>query len=380
VKIGLLVPEMPPDTIGGGGAVFEALATNLLGRGHDVHVVTSHTHGATGTKSFAYPVVRLREFPHPASAYRTYMPPYPTELLRVRALLRSCDVVNAHGHGHPLVDLASLLWVPYRKVVYSLHGFLYTIPRSGALLANTYRLYDSLFGQPIFRKSRFVTAVSLAVANDAAERGRTDAIVINNGFDAFDEALAPGDAVARELARGPYLLCVGRIEMLKGFDIAIEALRRVREAGLSLRLVVVGRDNGALGSLRALVERYALTDRVSFVGFVEHAALPSLFEGAFATIVTSRTEAFPATPLEAMSLGSPCILSRVGGINDIATHDVDALLFEAGDDAELARAIRRFDADAELRRRLTRAGRERSRAFLWPHVVRAYESVYERVV
>ena len=378
MKIGLLVPEMPPDTIGGGGAVFEALAMNLHARGHDVSVVTAHTHGAVGSKTYPFPVVRLREFPHPAPAYRTYMPPYPMELLRVRSLLKSCDIVNAHGHGHPLIDLAALLWVPYRKVVYSLHGFLYTIPRAGGIKAATYRAYDAIFGQPIFRKSRVVTAVSRAVAADASTRGRGDAIVINNGFDPFGQAIPPSAAVAEQLARGPYLLCVGRLEMLKGFDIAIEALRRVRESGLELRLVVVGRDNGALGALQALAARYGLGESVSFVGFVEHAALPSLFEGAFATVVTSRTEAFPATPLEAMSLGSPCILSRVGGINDIATHDVDALLFEPGDDEGLARAIHAL-RDEQLRTRLVAAGKVRSRAFLWPHIVREYEVAYGRI-
>lgn len=379
MKIGLLVPEMPPDTIGGGGAVFEALARTLHGRGHDVRVVTSHTHGATGERSYPFPVMRLAEFPHPAPAYRTYMPPYPLELLRAREILRSCDVVNAHGHGHPLIDLISRLWLPYRKIVYTLHGFLYTIPRSGPLLANTYRVYDAMFGRPIFRKSRFVTTVSRAVAADAADRGRSDAIVIHNGFDPFGESHSPTESVLAEMERGPYLLCVGRVEMLKGFDIAIDALGRLRDAGRDIRLVIVGRDNGALADLRARIAARGLTGYVSFVGFVDHAALPPLFERALATVVTSRTEAFPATPLEAMSLGSPCVLSRVGGINDIATDERDALLFEVGDDEALARAVERLDVDPVLRERLKRAGLERSRAFLWPAVAAAYESVFERV-
>ncbi len=380
MNIGLLVPEMPPDTIGGGGAVFEALAQALCERGHRVSVVTSHTHGAAvGENAYPFAVVRLREFPHPAPAYRTYMPPFPLELHRARAALRGCDVINAHGHGHPLVDLVAMFCVPYHKIVYTLHGFLYTIPKKGGILATTYRGYDAAFGQPIFRKSRYVTAVSRAVAAEAAERGRPDTLVINNGFTPFNDPAALNDEIEAQLQRGPYILCVGRLEMLKGFDIAIRALALIRARGIELRLVIVGRDNGALADLRELVERLDLSNAVSFVGFVDHAALPPIFQRAFATVVTSRTEAFPATPLEAMSLGSPCILSRVGGITDLATDGRDALMCQPDDPAQVSAAIERVHRDSSLRRRLVDGGLARSRSFSWPHIIEDYEAVYARV-
>ncbi len=380
MNIGLVVPEMPPDTIGGGGAVFEALAQGLCERGHSVSVVTSRTQGAaSGGNPHPFPVVRLREFPHPGPAYRTYMPPFPLELHRARAALRGCDVINAHGHGHPLVDLVAMFCVPYQRIVYTLHGFLYTIPKNGGILATLYRGYDATFGQPIFRRSRYVTAVSRAVAAEAAERGRPDTLVINNGFVPFGPPPALNDAVEAQLQRGPYILCVGRLEMLKGFDIAIRALAMIRAREIELRLVIVGRDNGALADLRRLVGRLDLGNAVSFVGFVDHAVLPTIFRRAFATIVTSRTEAFPATPLEAMSLGSPCVLSRVGGITDIATDGREALMCQPDDPAQLAAAIERIRRDPSLRRRLVDGGLARSRSFTWPRIVEEYEAVYARV-
>ncbi len=381
MRIGLLVPELPPDTIGGGGAVFRALAEQLAARGHEVRVVTSHTHGGPwpDRAETRFEVLRLREVPQPAPAYRTYMPPYPWELLRAHALLDGCDVVNAHGHGHPLVDLLTTLSVPSTRTVYSLHGFLYSIPKRGGVIARAYGAYDDVLGKRALRRSRRVTAVSSAVASEAARRGRPDTIVINNGFEPFERTPALPERIVSEMRKGPYLLGIGRLEELKGFDIALEALRALRKLGIPLRLLVAGRDNGSLATLRALAERLDIAESVSFTGFVQHAQLPALYREAFAYTLTSRTEAFPAAPLEAMSLRAPCVLARVGGVTDIATDDESALLFESEDSAGMAAAVSRLWHDPALVTRLTVVGVAVSARFAWPAIAAAYEAVLSSV-
>src|SRR5579863_10351107 len=98
---------MPPDSIGGGGVVFEALATRLARDGHDLCVIAAHTFG--GPRDAAppsnYELVRVPEFPHFSPALRTSMPPVPSpSFARAVSLLRRADVVNAHGYGCPLID------------------------------------------------------------------------------------------------------------------------------------------------------------------------------------------------------------------------------------------------------------------------------------
>ena len=376
MKIGLIVPEMPPDTIGGGGAVFEALAANLFERKHDVRVVTSHTYGGPRADAFPYPTVRLSEFPHPAPAYRTYMPPYPHELLRARHLLQDCDVVNAHGHGHPLVDLVSRLWVPPHKTVYTLHGFLYTIPKRGGPLAKGYALYDRAFGKRLFRRSRYLTAVSRAVADVATLRGRPDTMVINNGFDAlsFEADISPNALM--EMQKGPYILCVGRLEWLKGFDIVLRSLASLRESGVPLRLLLAGRDNGAERELRTMAQALKIEQAVSFLGFIPHASLAHLYHQATIFCLSSRTEAFPAAPLEAMSVGVACVLARIGGVSDIATDEADSLLFAPEDAGELTDKLQRVWRDEGLRVRIARAGTVTSRRFSWQRVADMYEDLF----
>jgi glycosyltransferase involved in cell wall biosynthesis len=86
--------------------------------------------------------------------------------------------------------------------------------------------------------------------------------------------------------------------------------------------------------------------------------------------------------LEGMAAGVPVVATKGGGPSEIVTDGVDGLLYPPGDVDELARLLRKLDGDAELRRRLAAAGRERVREFT-PSIVsakllRVYESVLSR--
>ncbi len=382
MRVALLVPEMPPDAIGGGGVVFEALAARLARDGHLLGVIAAATFRGPRDERppEGYELVRVPELPHPAPAWRTSMPPYPwtPQFLRAIAMLRGADVVNAHGYGCPLVDVLGL-FVPGRKLVFTLHGFLYRIPTGGGPLAAAYRAYDAMLGSRVLHKAAVVTAVSSFTAGEAAQRGRGDAVVVPNGC----TPTAPGalsGAVAREAAKGPYLLGVGRLQHFKGYEVAIAGLRRLRDAGRSLRLLIAGDDAGHEAELRALAARLQLSDAVSFLGRVSPAEVATLLAGATAFVLTSHSESFSIATLEALNAGVPAVLSRLGGPLDIASDGETALFFEDGDDAGFARAVERLLDDPGLRAGLIARGRQRARAFDWDRVAERYEAIYERVI
>jgi glycosyltransferase involved in cell wall biosynthesis len=64
----------------------------------------------------------------------------------------------------------------------------------------------------------------------------------------------------------------------------------------------------------------------------------------------------PLTLLEAMATGTPVIASCLGGIPELVTHNVDGLLFEPGNSAELSALVRRLRADRSLQLELARRG------------------------
>jgi glycosyltransferase involved in cell wall biosynthesis len=245
-------------------------------------------------------------------------------------------------------------------------------------LGNVYKGYDAALGSRILRKAAIVTAVSSWVVEEAAKRGRPDARVLPNGCSPATPApLSP--PVATEANRAPYMLGIGRLQHFKGFEVAIQGLRSLRDAGNDVRLLLAGKDAGHEAELRALAAQLGVTDAVSFLGFVPGEELATLLQRTVAYILTSHSESFSLTTLEALNAGAPCVLSRFGGPLDIATDEVTALFFDDNDVASFAKAIERLIHEPELRAGLIARGRERARDFDWDRIVERYEETYEEV-
>lgn len=107
---------------------------------------------------------------------------------------------------------------------------------------------------------------------------------------------------------------------------------------------------------RAFVEEHAMRDRVRFLGPTSEPE--TLLRAADLLVQPSHWEAAPFGVLEAMATGLPVVATRVGGMAEYLTDDVNALLCEPHDPAALARQLRRMIGDPSLRRRLADAGRE----------------------
>lgn len=378
MNVALVVPEFPPDVIGGGGRVFEALATTLARRGHNVRVLTSSTYGAprSDDRRYAFPVHRVPQLPHVGPQFRTYMPPAPAGLRSVRRFLAGSDVYHLHGYGMAFIDVVFNFFVPARCAVFTSHGFPYTVPAAGGSLAAIYKIYDAVFGSRILKKSACATAVSTQLARQAQDISGRPVTVVPNGFVPLRAGAQLDPRYAREIAKGSYLLGVGRLEDLKGFQYTIAALAALRAGGAALRLLLAGSDNGRERALRDLADRLDVSDAVSFLGAVPPDQLAHLYEQSACVVVSSKTESFSLVTLEAMSLGAPCVASAVGGILDLAVDGENALLFPAGDVPALTACIKRVTSSPDLRASLVAAGRATPGRFTWDEAARKYEELY----
>jgi D-inositol-3-phosphate glycosyltransferase len=139
---------------------------------------------------------------------------------------------------------------------------------------------------------------------------------------------APGD---RRQARralglpeaGPLLLFVGRIQPLKGLDVAVRALAALGDERASL--VVVGGPSGQLGErelarVHALVDDLDLANRVKFVPPQPHELLSTFYRAADVVLVPSRSESFGLVALEAAACGTPVVAAAVGGLRTLIDH------------------------------------------------------------
>jgi glycosyltransferase involved in cell wall biosynthesis len=101
-----------------------------------------------------------------------------------------------------------------------------------------------------------------------------------------------------------YLLCVGRLEIEKGYDDAIRAFAHIQAQFPQLRLKFVGA--GRLeAELKALVATLRIEDKVDFEGF-QPDVIP-YYQGAKATLLTSHYEGLPNVLIESITLGTPII-------------------------------------------------------------------------
>ena len=124
-------------------------------------------------------------------------------------------------------------------------------------------------------------------------------------------------------ADGPMLLFVGRIQPLKGLDVAVNALAHIDRRDAFL--VVVGGPSGPQGEaevdrITKLVAETGLTDRVRFVPPQRHELLSTYYRAADVCLVPSRSESFGLVALEAAACGTPVVASAVGGLRTLVDH------------------------------------------------------------
>ena len=184
------------------------------------------------------------------------------------------------------------------------------------------------------------------------------------------DVFTPGDDIeARRCmgieVTGRWLAVVGRVQPLKGIDIAIRALPHLRDT----RLLIVGGPSGPDGPaemerLRALAEEIA-PGRVVFRPPVIHDEVACVYRAADVVVVPSRSESFGLVAAEAQASGTPVVAARVGGLVYAVCDGESGFLVTGEDPADYSEAIGRILDDPSLDARLSAGAIEHSATFSW---------------
>jgi glycosyltransferase involved in cell wall biosynthesis len=151
-----------------------------------------------------------------------------------------------------------------------------------------------------------------------------------------------------------YVLAVGALEPRKRPDLLVEAHARARAAGLRAGLVFAG--EGSLGGRLA-------GSGATVLGYVPDEQLDVLYRDALALACVSREEGFAFTPLEALALGTPAVVSDLPVFAE--TLGAGALRVPPGDADALAGALLRLEREDALRSQLVERGREAAGRLSW---------------
>lgn len=148
---------------------------------------------------------------------------------------------------------------------------------------------------------------------------------------------------------------VGRLAEVKQQGILIRAFQQVRVVIPTAHLILVG-DGPERLKLETLSHELGLTKCVHFAGYQSCPELYYRVMNVFA--LTSRSEGFPVSLLEAWRESVAIVSTAVGGIPKIVTHERDGLLISSGNVEALTASLLRLLNDQELRSNLGRAGRK----------------------
>lgn len=157
------------------------------------------------------------------------------------------------------------------------------------------------------------------------------------------------------------LIVLGRIEAAKGQYLAIEAVEKLKQQGFNLQLAIVGQamTDTYLSTLKQQVRTKQLTENICFIDFIPTplAVLPC-FD---ALALTTHSETFGLTLIEAMSAGVATIGSNAGGVVEIIDDNKTGLLFESGNSDSLAEKIQLYLEQPEQRQQYALAGQAKAR-------------------
>jgi glycosyltransferase involved in cell wall biosynthesis len=339
---------------GGVGTHVAQLSADLRQRGVDVVVVT---HPLTA-EHFELGEVRLR-WPGSAGAFHALR-----DLLVVRRLASTADIVHAHGHQGGLLATLSTLGLPGApKLIVSLHNAI--------LAGGSRQVLKRLTQRWVARHADLVTGASSDLVGEALAAGAGRAELAEVPSPRVPELLArrPADAATRLQSRqvllasiglnlqhhplAPLVVTISRIAPQKNLPILVRAASLMGQP--CIWVVVGGGDARLMTRLRQQARMLAAP--VHFVG--SRLEVDQWLRAAEVFVLPSEWEARALVVQEAMAAGTPVVVTDVGGLHDLVAGT--GLLVPPGDPDGLAKAADRVLADPGLREDLAARGRQAAR-------------------
>jgi len=270
------------------------------------------------------------------------------EAIVLAAMLRKTKVRHLHSHFANSGATVGMLAAHFLQIPWSLtlHGISETDYPAGLLLG------DKL------TRAKFVACASWFIRAQAMRLAPMDAwSKLRVVRCAVDIAALPRPL--RDHARAPVeLVSVGRMSPEKGQLGLIDALARMVDKGLDVRLTLVG-DGPLRQSIEAAVVHRGLRDRVEMKGaLAESETLMEIARGDV-FVLPSLMEGLPVVLMEAMALGKPVVAPHIAGIPELVEQGKTGLLFRPGDWVDLAEKTSQLADNAVAAAELGERGRLR---------------------
>lgn len=367
MKIVQVVHAFPPD-IGGIESHVLNLSRELVKKGHDVTVVTSKTKGATANENIdGMQVIRYTSISLPLFSSVKIIP-----CLTPRLMLLDADVYHSHGYGSTQPFFTSLATLFKRKpFVFTLHGY----PRLKGI-SGLFKWFYSNIPARVFLSiaSAVITVTDATIPDIRREVDNKKIVSIPNGvdFSRFRPAAGPQTKT---------IAYIGRFDAYKGIDTLIRSFSIIKKKHPDSKLVLIGKDEGVLASLRALASEL----NIDFEHIeAKPEQMPELYKQLSVVVLPSKYEGLSLVILETIASGRPMLSTPVGAaptvFSQVYKEEAGKFLFDIEDHLQLADKLSDILANTQRYEKICAAARERlMQSYSWSSAAEKTIQVYEKV-
>lgn len=173
---------------------------------------------------------------------------------------------------------------------------------------------------------------------------------------------------------------VGNIRRPKSYDVLMNAAAILHKETDNYKFVIAGEGSGSIyDELVELQSKLDLKSNVYFIGFRPDVA--RIMSNMDIFLLTSESEGFSLSTIEAMACELPVIATRSGGPEEIITDGIDGLLVNTNSPAQIANAIRKLTEDKQLRENIIKnATRLVKEKYTTEKMLNNYDAVYQQVL
>ncbi len=171
---------------------------------------------------------------------------------------------------------------------------------------------------------------------------------------------------------------VGRMVWQKGFEFLVRCIQHVVEASGEIKVIMVG-EGPLKKDLEHLCRQLKVEDKIIFAGF--RSDIKEILSAVDIVVIPSLLEGFPMLTLEAMAMEKPIVATRIDGITEQMTDDLEGILVPPRDPVTLAAAINRLIENKEFAHSLGLAARKRvEKEFAVKKMIDETENVYHSLL
>ncbi|MBU2983350.1 glycosyltransferase family 4 protein [Lentibacter algarum] len=273
-----------------------------------------------------------------------------------RRLAKACKAENIrHVHAHSARRAATICALA--KLMYgldyslTLHG-----PMSDYGPGQAFKWRHARFGTVITEKLR--GELREAIGDDMPKATYLQPMGVDT-----DDLQRPAPYAPPHPAAPLKLFSCGRLNIVKGHQDAMDAVKILRDQGIDAKLEIAGQDDDGGGGyynvLRDKIIELELQEHVTLLGAIDADAVKDKILQAHIFVLASWHEPLGVAYMEAMSCGVPTIGTDAGGVPELIRDGIDGVLVPPKDPATLATAIAALASDTTRLTALSEAGRKR---------------------